>query len=282
MNIINNTNTNNKQNNNNFKEDFINHTFKNNEIIINLLSIFIAFYGILYAPQVVTLLTCQQNEIIKHNKLYQYIFTFGIFYFVVVLINKSEIELPPIQKLFNCFIYFILFIILNRLDYTINVTVLGLCCFIYFIYLNTEYYFTVDPETNIVQLNNNLQNSTKLVSIINKDSLNLEQSAKTIKTHQYWITFDYPFIIKFLPVRVYQYYYLTMLIKIIIIIIIILIIFGFIHYLGLLKYTFNNNITLYNIFFGTPTCKPLNFNLTFFDYILLAFDYKYYIKKINK
>ena len=267
---------------NNSKGLFGNETVKINLLITDLISIFIAFYGILYVSQVSSIFTCQQNMINTHNKLYQYIFTFGIFYFVATLVNKTELDLPPIQKLINCFIYFILFLIVNRLDYRLTITVLALFCLVYFITLNKEYYFTVNPSTNTVELNNNLANSSKVVSLVNSSSENIEKSAATIENHQYWITMDYPLTIRLFPVSVAEYYYLSTLIKIVIGLIFILISIGFIQYYGLLKYTFDNKVTFYNIIFENPNCKPLNYKLTFFDYILLAFDYNYYINKVGK
>jgi hypothetical protein len=267
---------------NKFKGFFGNKTVKINLLVTDLISIFIAFYGILYVSQVSSIFTCQQNMINKDNKLYQYIFTFGIFYFVATLVNKTELDFPPIQKLINCFIYFILFLIVNRLDYRVMITILASFCFIYFINLNKEYYFTVNPTTNTVELNNNLANSSKAVSLINSSSENIEKTAATIENHQYWITMDYPFTIRLFAVSVNEYYYLSILNKIIIVLIIILTIIGFIQYYGLLKYTFDNKVTFYNIIFENPNCKPLNYKLTFFDYILLAFDYNYYINKLGK
>ena len=218
----------------------------------------------------------------KNHKIYQYIFTFGIFYFVATLVNKTELDLPPIQKLINCFIYFILFLLVNRLDYRLTVIVLGLFCLVYFITLNKQYYFTVNPITNKVELNNNLKNTTKVASLINSSSTNIEKSAKTIENHQYWLTMDYPFEIRLFPVTLPEYYYISSLIKLVVFTIFVLVIIGFIQYYGLLKYTFKNKVTFDNIIFDNPNCKPLNYNLSFFDYILLAYNYDYYIKIVGK
>ena len=46
--------------------------------------------------------------------------------------------------------------------------------------------------------------------------------------------------------------------------------------------TYKNKITFYNVLFTNPNCKPLKFGLGFFEYILLAFDYNYYIKHLGK
>lgn len=275
-------NYNTSQNNNKFKGVFGNDSIKINRIVSDIVSIFIAFYCILYASKAKTIFTCQQAFINKNHRFINYIFTFGIFYFVALFINKTEIELPPIQKLFNCFIYFILFLIINRLDYRLTITVLGLFCLLYFIFLNKEYYYTIDPTTNMVELNNNSKNSMKLVSILNRYSTNVEEASQIIQSHQYWITIDYPFIIRLFPVTISQYYYLSILNKIIIVCIFLCSVLGFINYIGLLKYTFKNKITIYNVLFENPNCKPLIYNLGFFEYILLAFDYNYYINKVGK
>ena len=284
MNNINNTNTNNTNNNNNtkIKGYFGKESVEINRIVSNIVSIFIAFYCILYASKSTTIFTCQQDAINKKYKFLQYIFTFGIFYFLAVFVDKTEIDLPPIQKLINCFIYFILFLMINRLDYTLSIIVLGLFCLLYFIFLNKEYYYTVDATTNIVELNSNAKNSINLVSKINKFSTNIEKSSKNIQSHQYWITMDYPFTVRLIPVTIPQYYYLSLLNKFIIATIIICTILGFINYIGVLKYTYKNKITLYNILFNSPNCKPFKFGLGFFEYILLAFDYDYYIKHLGK
>jgi hypothetical protein len=289
MSTINNTNTNTNTNTNNTKNNntifdgyFGKESVEINRMVSNIVSIFIAFYCILYASKSTTIFTCQQDAINKKYKFLQYIFTFVIFYFLAVFVDKTELELPPIQKLINCFFYFILFLMINRLDYTLSVTVLGLFCLLYFIFLNKEYYYTVDAATNSVQLNSNINNSTKLVSKINKFSTNIEKSSKNIQSHQYWITMDYPFTIRLIPVTIPQYYYLSLLNKIIVVTIIICAILGFINYIGVLKYTYKNKITLYNILFNSPNCKPLKFGLGFFEYILLAFNYNYYIKKVSK
>ena len=271
-----------KENITKFKGYFGKESVEINRIVSNIVSILIAFYCILYASKAQIIFTCQQDAINKKYKFLQYIFTFGIFYFLAVFVDKTEVELPPVQKLINCFFYFILFLIINRLDYTLTIIVLGLFCLLYFIFLNKEYYYTVDPATNTVELNTNSKNSMKLVSKISKYSLDIEKSSKIIQSHQYWITIDYPFTLRLFKVTIPQYYYLSLLNKFIVLCIIICSILGFINYIGLLKYTYKNNITLYNILFENPNCKPLNFKLGFFDYILLAFDYKYYIKKFSK
>ena len=49
----------------------------------------------------------------------------------------------------------------------------------------------------------------------------------------------------------------------------------------MLKYTYKNKVTLYNIFVQESKCNPLNYSLAFTDYILLAFNYNYYIKKVK-
>jgi hypothetical protein len=271
-----------KKNNNKFKGIFGSESVTINKIIFDIVSIFIAFYGILYAPQVLSILTCQQIDFIQKHRILQYILIFGLFYFIIVLVSDSEVDLPPTQKLINCFIYFILFIIINRLNNKLTIIVLGLFGLLYFIFLNKQYYYTVDPSTNNVELNNNSQNARNAVSVINKYSQNVDETSKTIQSHQYWITIDYPFILRLFPVTIPQYYYLSLLNKLIIVCIAICTILGFINYIGLLKYTFKNNITFYNILFENPNCKPLINKLGFFEYILLAFDYNYYIKKFGK
>ena len=81
---------------------------KQNPVFTDLMIILICFYGVLYSSQISSIFTCQQIKLDKSNKLYQYMFTFGIFYFIILLANKSEVDLPPLQKFFSCIIYFIM------------------------------------------------------------------------------------------------------------------------------------------------------------------------------
>lgn len=247
---------------NSFKGLFGKDTILINTTLSDLMVVLISFFGLLYTSQVSSIFTCQQVRIHKSNIIYQYLFAFGVFYFIILLVNK-DVTIPPIQKFINCIIYFIIFLILNRLNYEIMILVLLLFFSIYFIFVTKKYYYKLNSSNDI---NSNSQLNKKEVSII--------------ADHQYWITWDSPRI-RLFPVEPYQYYYISLLNKCILFLLIILIILGFINYIGQLKYTFKNKITLYNIFIKLPSCAPLNNNLSFIDYILLAFNYKYYIKKIK-
>jgi hypothetical protein len=70
-----------KENIKSFKGYFGKESVEINRIVSNIVSIFIAFYCILYASKAATIFTCQQNAFNKKHKFLQYIFTFGIFYF---------------------------------------------------------------------------------------------------------------------------------------------------------------------------------------------------------
>jgi len=273
-----------------FKGLFGKETVKINTTLADLMTILIAFYGILYVSQVSSIFTCQQVQIHNSHKVYQYIITFGIFYFIALLVNKSELDIPPIQKLFNCVIYFIIFLILNRLNFQIMMAVLGLFFLIYFIFVNKQYYYKLNPATNTVSMNTNPTSTSTSTStsnalsvansLLNTPTTTITQDANSIADHQYWITWDFPRI-RLFPVEPYQYFYISLLNKCIILLLIILVIMGFINYIGILKYTFKNDITLYNIFIEETRCESLNYALSFTDYILLAFNYNYYIKKVK-
>jgi len=254
--------------NNNIRQIIKNDIIKTHITMIDLIIVLISFYGLLYAPQVSAILTCQQVKIIESHKIYQYIYAFCLFYFVILLVNKTEIDVPPIQKFFNCVIYFCIFLIINRLNFTIMVSVLGLLFLVYFIYMNKQYYYKLNSNSNTKSLLNNQTTSS------------IQQNANIIPDHQYWITWDSPRI-RLFPVEPFQNFYLSLLNKFVILLLLILIIIGFINYIGILKYTFKNKITLYNLFIDDPTCKPLNYALSFTDYLLLAFNYNYYINKVK-
>jgi len=281
-----------------FQGIFGKETIEVNTTLADLMTIIIAFYGILYVSQVSSIFTCQQVQINESHKIYQYIFTFGIFYFIALLVNKSELDIPPIQKLLNCVIYFIIFLILNRLDYKIMMTVLALIFLIYFIFVNKQYYYKLNPSNNTATMNPNTtfnpptktkSNSTSssssnalsvAESLLNTPKNTLTQDASSIADHQYWITWDFPRV-RLFAVEPYQYFYISLLNKFVILLLVILVIIGFINYIGILKYTFKNQVTLYNIFVEDTRCEPLNYALSFTDYMLLAFNYNYYIKKLK-
>jgi len=260
-----------------------------NDTIAELVVVIVSFYGILYASQVASIFTCQQVKFNNTHKIYQYVFVFCMFYFIVMLMDKKGLGLPPIEKFINCIFFFFIFLILNRLDYNLMIVVLGLFFIVFLIFINTQYYYNVDPITNDVTLKASTRSpsSISFSSLYSFDSPSSpppppppQNNSPNLSETKYWLTWSYPTIHLF-PVRVYQYYYLSLLNKFILVIIVLLVITGFINYIGLLKYTFKNKITLYNIFFETPTCEPLNYALSFSDYMLLAFNYNYYIKKVK-
>jgi hypothetical protein len=120
--------------------------------------------------------------------------------------------------------------------------------------------------------NTNFESNAKAVAInlssVSENTIN--QEANIIADHQYWITWDYPRI-RLFPVEPYQNFYISLLNKIILILLFILVIIGFINYIGILKYTYKNKISWYNIFVNESNCKPLDLSLAFMDYILLVF-----------
>jgi hypothetical protein len=285
---------------------------KINRTIRDISIIIASFYGMLYSSQLNSLYTCHENLFLKAHISIRYLISFGIFYFVCLIVTQDLNSYPPIQQLLNCFIYFIIFIILNRLDYMLTLIVLGLMAIVYFIFLNKNYYYKLNPNSNVISIYNstgtnsvgtgpnttsNVPNTTSNVpntasnvpNTLNKKVIKTEvengtlstHSAAFIADHQYWITWDVPFRIRLFKVEANQYYLLSYLNKIIIFLIIILVIFGFISYIGVLKYTSQNKIKLYNVLISNRECSSYYYGLTFFEYFLLAFNYNYYIKKFK-
>ena len=275
----------------------------NNSIII------ITFYGMLYISQVRSIFTCQQNAVNNSHPLYKLIFAFGIFYFIAVVVSNSEIDIPPIVKIFNTIIYFLIFIVFNRLDYRLAVTVLGLVFFVYFLSLNKQYYFNLDPTTNAVSVKYTSKTtpsttsssststfssksdpllpssfnhfSSTPTSASSSSSTTSSSTSSLSSVYEYWIFSNFPIKIRLLKVEQIQYYYLNYLTYFTIVIILMLVMIGFINHLGLLKYVYKNKLNLYNLIVVDPSCAKLKYQYTFYQYVLLAINYNYYINKLK-
>ena len=139
---------------------------------------------------------------------------------------------------------------------------------------------TFNPPHKTTTSSSNSNALSVAESLLNTPKNTLTQDASSIADHQYWITWDFPRV-RLFAVEPYQYFYISLLNKFVILLLVILVIIGFINYIGILKYTFKNQVTLYNIFVEDTRCEPLNYALSFTDYMLLAFNYNYYIKKVK-
>ena len=316
-----------------YKGLFGNITVSVNETVTTIMIIIITFYGMLYISQVRSIFTCQQNAVNNSHPLYKLIFAFGIFYFIAVVVSNSEIDIPPIVKIFNTIIYFLIFIVFNRLDYRLAVTVLGLVFFVYFLSLNKQYYFNLDPTTNAVSVKytskttpsttsssststfssksdpllpssfnhfsstptsassssstsssstSSSSSSTSSSSTTSSSSSTTSSSTSSLSSvYEYWIFSNFPIKIRLLKVEQIQYYYLNYLTYFTIVIILMLVMIGFINHLGLLKYVYKNKLNLYNLIVVDPSCAKLKYQYTFYQYVLLAINYNYYINKLK-
>ena len=105
-------------------------TFLNEKYFIQVdfvksLAILFLFLSINYVPS--TILTSEQEKYIYNHKWAQYLVSFMLFYFLIVISDTGQIEfLPPIEKLFYAICYFILFLLIIRLDFVIFSTILFL------------------------------------------------------------------------------------------------------------------------------------------------------------
>jgi hypothetical protein len=285
-----------------YQQVFGKHGIKLNRSLNDLIVVIVTFYGMLYGSQLSSLYTCQENKFLNNHAWVQYTISFGIFYFVCIIVTSNFAGFPPIQKLINCLIYFVTFILLNRLDYRLVLIVLFLIAVVYFNFLNKQYYFTVSPG-GVVIVNDSITTASNVASSITRNSkkhlLSDNASQKDIQKvvkegivsttspafiadHQYWLTWDVPFRIRWFKVQPYQYYVLTYINRFLIFIIVVLVLLGLIGYVGLAKYSFNNKVNWYMILIDTPRCVPLKTGLPFFDYVRLAINYNHYIKLVKK
>jgi hypothetical protein len=200
----------------------------------DLIKSFALFYLLLVGNFVAkSIFTCVQiNHIHKHNWL-QILIAFLLFYFLVTVISDTgKVKfIPPIEKLFNSLFYFMGFLILMRLDVTISVLVLILIFILYFIELNKDFYLETDIQ-------------------IDTDTYN----------YKYWITFDWPYKIRWFKVKLTDFSMLNKVETVIYYTIICLLVVGFISYGGEIRDTVKNNKTLtwIDVITDTEICRLQN------------------------
>jgi hypothetical protein len=200
----------------------------------DLIKSFALFYLLLVGNFVAkSIFTCVQiNHIQKHNWL-QILIAFLLFYFLVTVISDTgKVKfIPPIEKLFNSLFYFMGFLILMRLDVTISVLVLILIFILYFIELNKDFYLETDIQ-------------------IDTDTYN----------YKYWITFDWPYKIRWFKVKLTDFSMLNKVETVIYYTIICLLVVGFISYGGEIRDTVKNNKTLtwIDVITDTEICRLQN------------------------
>ena len=196
------------------------------------------------------LFTCFQLKFIHSHRLFQILMGFFIFYFLVTIVSDtSDLKsTPPIEKAIYSMIYFIVFLFLMRLNITITMFVVILIFILYFIELNTQFYLQKKEYSN-------------------KDT-------DTDKSN-YWITLDFPFKLRVLPVKSSHFLNLNIVEQILYYFIVVLVILGFISYGGELKDTLkqSQNITWVDIIMDTNICKLTN-KKGFWDYFKIGLGIK--------
>ena len=149
--------------------------------------------------------------------------------------------------------YFIIFLITTRLDFKVMIIVLMLVFIIYFIELNKDYY---------LELGKNIRN----------------KNDKSLYTHytKHWITLDFPYKIRLLPIQEAHFKIINKIEYILYIFIYILLILGLIAYGGEIKDTLvrKKNLTWIDVFTDTKICN-LNERKSFIHYLKIGLGLKY-------
>jgi hypothetical protein len=178
-----------------------------------------------------------------------------LFYFLCSLVSNTEHLkfVPPIQKFLYTTIYFFLFLLTTRLDFKITFLVLAVIFFIYFIELNKNFYLK----------HRDSQNEDFKPDGLQKDYIN------------HWITLDFPFKIRFLPVKPNHFVLIDKIEDALYILIYILVILGLIAYGGEIKDTLVNkkNVTWFDVFADTDICN-LKDRRPFHHYLKLGLGLK--------
>ena len=202
----------------------------------DLIKSFAIFYLLLVGNYIVSsIFTCFQINFIKKNKVLQLFIAFLLFYFLVTLVSDTgKLEYtPPIEKLIYSIFYFFGFLVLMRLDVVISGLVLLLILIIYFLELNKDFYLDRGAEIT----------NPKDKEIYDKN--------------KYWITFNWPYKVRLLPVKDYDFQIINRIERIIYYIIIFLLIIGFISYGGEIHDTLlkRKNLTWFKVIADTKICK---------------------------
>lgn len=220
----------------------------------DLIKSFAVFYLLLVGNYIGdSLFTCFQINYIKTHRWIQLFISFLLFYFLVSLVsNTGKLEFtPPIEKLVYSIAYFFGFLIVMRLDLVITALVLLLIFIIYFIELNKDFYLDRGSEIN---------------DPIDQDVYN---------SHQYWITFDWPYKIRLFHVKSDDFIIINKIETIIYYMIIFLLVIGVISYGGEIHDSIKNskNLTWVDIILNKDVCR-LNERKSFFHYLKIGFGIK--------
>jgi cell division protein FtsL len=204
----------------------------------DLLKSFAVFFLLILGNFVTGLFTCSQRNYINNSKTVMLIIAFLLFYFLVTLVsNTGNVEfIPPIERFLNTCFYFVIFVLSMRMDLRITLTIITLLLVIYFIELNKDYYLEMGSK------------------ITNMDEKSVYQD------HAYWITLDYPFRIRSIPVKKEQFNIINKIEKILYYVIIVCIIFGLIAYRGEITDTLHKHkdLSWFDVFSDTKVCKIID------------------------
>lgn len=220
----------------------------------DLIKSFAIFYLLLVGNYIGTsLFACYEINYIKTHKVFQFVLSFLLFYFLVILVSDTgKLEFtPPIEKLINSFIYFIGFLFVMRLDMKITLIVLFLIFTIYFIELNKDFY---------------LDRGKEIHNLLDK---------KIYNDNRYWITLNWPIRLRLFPVNNETFTIINKVETILYYIIIFLLVIGVISYSGEIHDTFSRSkkLTWLDVISDTSICK-LKDKKSFLHYLKVGLGIK--------
>lgn len=220
----------------------------------DLIKSFAIFYLLLVGNYIGTsLFACYEINYIKTHKLFQFVLSFLLFYFLVILVSDTgKLEFtPPIEKLINSFIYFIGFLFVMRLDMKITLIVLFLIFTIYFIEINKDFY---------------LDRGNDIHNLLDKRIYN---------DNRYWITLNWPVRLRLFPVNNDHFVVINKVETVIYYMIVFLLVIGVISYGGEIHDTVSRskNLTWLTVISDTSICKLKN-KKSFLHYLKVGLGMK--------
>ena len=220
----------------------------------DLIKSFAIFYLLLVGNYIGTsLFDCYEINYIKTHKLFQFVLSFLLFYFLVILVSDTgKLEFtPPIEKLINSFIYFIGFLFIMRLDMKITLIVLFLIFTIYFIEINKDFY---------------LDRGNDIHNLLDKRIYN---------DNRYWITLNWPVRLRLFPVNNDHFVVINKVETVIYYMIVFLLVIGVISYGGEIHDTVSRskNLTWLTVISDTSICKLKN-KKSFLHYLKVGLGMK--------
>jgi hypothetical protein len=235
---------------------FLSEIYKNMSTYqVDLITTFAMFYMIILSNNIRGIFTCRQTTFFENNKPLIYLVSFVLFFFLCSLVSNTEHLrfVPPIQKILYTIVYFFLFLLTTRLDFKITFLVLAAIFLIYFIELNKNFYLKHKDS----------QNKDFKPDGIQKDYIN------------HWITLDFPFKIRLLPVKSDHFVIIDKIENASYILIFVLTVLGLIAYGGEIKDTLANkkDVTWFDVFADTKICD-LKDRRPFHHYIKLGLGLK--------